>query len=197
MLGRSASHAIRALLELAEDPRRWRSVRELAEAQQLPEPLLEQLMLRLRRSGLLEARRGRLGGYRLARPAAAIPLAAILEAVVSRAATPSGASSFGASSSGAPIPDRIEEALGLAIPGLSPPARPDPGRGNPTPPVAPQASGEEGGEPDAATRVTVALERRLRQALERELARCTLEELLHDLRSARAALSDDGGLLLG
>jgi|APCry1669188879_1035177.scaffolds.fasta_scaffold80510_2 hypothetical protein len=197
MLGRRANHAIRALLELAEDPLRWRSVRELAEAQQLPEPLLEQLMLRLRRAGLLEARRGRLGGYRLARPAAAIPLAAILEAVLSRGVSPSGDSSHGASSSGAPLPGRIEEVLGLATRGFPPPVLADPGSRSLDQPAEPQESGEEGGEPDAATRVTVALERRLRQALERELARCTLEELLHDLRSARAALSDDGGLLLG
>jgi hypothetical protein len=35
------------------------------------------------------------------------------------------------------------------------------------------------------------------RALERELARCTLAELLYDLRSVSAELSDEGGLLLG
>ena len=150
MLSRSAIHAIRALLELAEAPLRWRSVHDLAEAQQLPEPLLEQLMLRLRRAAIVEARRGRQGGYRLARPAAALPLATILAALTDASARPG------------PRPDQ-----------------PDPAA------------------PDATARVTVALERRLRQALERELARCTLEELLHDLRSARAFLSDESGLLLG
>lgn len=155
MLSRSAIHAIRALLELAEAPQRWRSVHDLADAQQLPEPLLEQLMLRLRRAGLLEARRGRQGGYRLARPAAAIPLAAILAAVA--------ASSLGAG--GAAANDWSATASGAS--------------------------------PEAAAQVTAALERRLQQALERELARFTLEELHHDLRSARAALSEDGGLLLG
>ncbi len=78
MLSRQASHALKALLELAGDPLRWQSTHELAIAQQLPEPMLEQLLLRLRRAGLLEARRGRLGGYRLARPARAISLAAVL-----------------------------------------------------------------------------------------------------------------------
>ena len=43
--------------------------------------MLEQLLLQLRRSGLVEARRGRYGGYRLARPARDIPVAAVLEAV--------------------------------------------------------------------------------------------------------------------
>jgi len=157
MLGRSAIHAIRAVLELADAPLHWRSVRDLAASQQLPEALLEQLMLRLRRAGLLEARRGRQGGYRLARPAGAIPLAAILDAVAVSGAWPSAAQAI---------------------------ASPPTGDASPA-------------SPDAALLVTVALERRLQQALERELARCTLEELHHDLRSARAALSEDGGMLLG
>jgi hypothetical protein len=49
----------------------------------------------------------------------------------------------------------------------------------------------------AADRVAALLEQRLRAALERELARCTLAELLYDLRSVSAELSDEGGLLLG
>jgi Rrf2 family protein len=78
MLSRQASHALKALLELAGDPGRWRSTQQLAAAQQLPEAMLEQLLLRLRRAGVLVARRGRLGGYRLAHPAATISLAAVL-----------------------------------------------------------------------------------------------------------------------
>ena len=43
--------------------------------------MLEQLLLQLRRSGLVEARRGRYGGYRRGRPARDIPVSAVLEAV--------------------------------------------------------------------------------------------------------------------
>jgi Rrf2 family protein len=43
--------------------------------------MLEQLLLRLRRSGLLEARRGRVGGYRLARGAPLISLAEVVGAL--------------------------------------------------------------------------------------------------------------------
>ena len=50
---------------------------------------------------------------------------------------------------------------------------------------------------DAEGRVTEALQQRLRLAIDRELQRLTLEDLLFDLSSARAALSDEGGLLLG
>lgn len=81
MLSRQASHALKALLELAQAPEAWRSTHALASAQQLPEPMLEQLLLRLRRSGLLVARRGRLGGYRLACPARQISVASVLAAL--------------------------------------------------------------------------------------------------------------------
>ena len=81
MLRKSGVDALKALLELALAPETWRSTNELAKAQDLPAPMLEQLLLRLRRAGLIEARRGRQGGYRLARAAALIPIAAVLEAV--------------------------------------------------------------------------------------------------------------------
>ena len=78
MLSKQANHALKALLELAAEPEHWRSTHELAIAQQLPEPMLEQILLRLRRAGLLEVRRGRLGGYRLAAAAGEVSLTAVL-----------------------------------------------------------------------------------------------------------------------
>ena len=78
MLSRQASHALKALLELAARPLEWQSTHALAMAQQLPEPMLEQLLLRLRRAGLLDGKRGRLGGYRLTRPARDISMEQIL-----------------------------------------------------------------------------------------------------------------------
>ncbi len=81
LLRRSGQQALQALLELAQEPDRWRSVADIASSQELPAPMLEQLLLQMRRSGLLEARRGRQGGYRLARPAAQIAVAQVLTAV--------------------------------------------------------------------------------------------------------------------
>ena len=78
MLSRQASHALKALLELAARPLELQSTHALATAQQLPEPMLEQLLLRLRRAGLLDGKRGRLGGYRLTRPAQEISMEEIL-----------------------------------------------------------------------------------------------------------------------
>jgi Rrf2 family protein len=81
MLRKRGLYAIKALLELAREPLAWRSVNQLAHAQSLPAPMLEQLLLQLRRADLVEARRGRSGGYRLRRPARETRLAAILSAV--------------------------------------------------------------------------------------------------------------------
>jgi len=78
MLSRQASHVLKALLELAARPLEWQSTHSLATTHELPEPMLEQLLLRLRRAGLLDARRGRVGGYRLSRPAREISMELIM-----------------------------------------------------------------------------------------------------------------------
>jgi Rrf2 family iron-sulfur cluster assembly transcriptional regulator len=51
---------------------------EIAAAQHLSPPYLEQLFCRLRRAGLLRASRGPGGGYRLARPVASVSIADIV-----------------------------------------------------------------------------------------------------------------------
>ena len=81
LLSRAAAIALRALVELARQPGATLSVAELARRQDLPQPMLEQILLRLRRAGLVQARRGRHGGYRLAEQAEAVPLARVLQAV--------------------------------------------------------------------------------------------------------------------
>jgi Rrf2 family protein len=52
---------------------------QIAERQGVPKQYLDQLMLSLRKAGLVESVRGRQGGYRLARPARAIT---VLDVVV-------------------------------------------------------------------------------------------------------------------
>lgn len=81
MLTRAGTIALRALVELARSPTTSLSVNELARRQGLPQPMLEQVVLRLRRAGLVQARRGRHGGYRLAAQADAMPLEQVLLAV--------------------------------------------------------------------------------------------------------------------
>jgi Iron-dependent Transcriptional regulator len=211
MLRSGAIQSLRALLVMADAPGRWCSVAELARVQELPQARLEQLLLRLRRAGVLVARRGRSGGYRLARPAAELSLAGILVALESGlpgAALPWATGSGGslaaivagegllhAASSGTQIDTPHTDPGGRVVAAdrdplrQEQPVKPAPG---PLPPGADPPLPD-----DASARVTSALNRRLQRALERELARTSLEDLHHDLRSARALFSEDGGMVLG
>lgn len=56
------------------------AARELAESERLPPDYVEQILLRLRRAGLVESVRGARGGYRLARPAEMISVRDIMNA---------------------------------------------------------------------------------------------------------------------
>jgi len=117
MLRRAGLQALRALLELAQEPSRWRSVQAIAAAQQLPAPMLEQLLIQLRRAGVLEARRGRMGGCRLARPAATIAVAQVLQAVGARLDLTTG---LGPSASDSETPDaelRVLQSMGRRLQG--------------------------------------------------------------------------------
>lgn len=86
-LTRRGDYAVRAMLALAEprpdgaDRNGWLSVRRIAERMAIPHRFLPQVMRDLANAGLVEAQTGRSGGYRLARPAAAISLLDVIEAV--------------------------------------------------------------------------------------------------------------------
>jgi Rrf2 family protein len=54
--------------------------REIAEREQLPGDYVEQILLRLRRAGLVRSTRGARGGYALARPAVDISIRDVIEA---------------------------------------------------------------------------------------------------------------------
>jgi Rrf2 family protein len=56
-------------------------VSELAKAEDLPVKFLEQVMQQLREAGYVEAVRGKLGGYRLARPAGEIRVGEIIRLI--------------------------------------------------------------------------------------------------------------------
>jgi Rrf2 family protein len=77
-----SDYAVRALAELASPSgATYRTVDDLAEAQHLPVKFLEGILTQLRRSGLLESRRGATGGFRLALPATDISVADVMRAV--------------------------------------------------------------------------------------------------------------------
>jgi Rrf2 family iron-sulfur cluster assembly transcriptional regulator len=81
-LTRRGDYAVRAMLALsgAVDGRPV-SVRRIAESMSIPPQILPSVMRELVRAGLAEAIAGRSGGYRLARPPAAINLLQIVEAI--------------------------------------------------------------------------------------------------------------------
>jgi Rrf2 family protein len=56
------------------------AARELAESERLPGDYVEQILLRLRRAGIVESVRGARGGYFLARPAHAISVRDVMTA---------------------------------------------------------------------------------------------------------------------
>jgi len=74
-----ADYALRALLTLAGEPEgRPITADALAERQHLPLKFLENILVDLRRTGMVTSQRGTGGGYRLGRPADSITAAEVI-----------------------------------------------------------------------------------------------------------------------
>jgi Rrf2 family protein len=84
-------YAIRAALELASTAPGNVTRDRIAEAQAIPAAFLENILLELKRAGIVEAQRGADGGFRLGRPAAEIAVAQVIRAVSGPLATVRGA----------------------------------------------------------------------------------------------------------
>lgn len=81
-LTRAGDYAVRAMLVLAEaDPTTWVSTARISATMAIPPRFLPRVMRGLMGARLVEARTGRSGGYRLARPATAISLLDVIAAV--------------------------------------------------------------------------------------------------------------------
>lgn len=79
MLSKKAKYAIKALLRLADDQRgEPMRIADLARAEQIPPKFLEQILLGLKNHGILQSRKGKGGGYLLARDPASIYLGQIV-----------------------------------------------------------------------------------------------------------------------
>jgi Rrf2 family protein len=82
-------YAIKAMVDLAlHAGRDLQPIQDIAARQGIPQRYLEQVLLQLKRSGFLYARRGSAGGYRLGRPADTITVGALLRAVDGPASRP-------------------------------------------------------------------------------------------------------------
>jgi Rrf2 family protein len=80
MLSQKARYALRAMIELARADTQM-TAGELAERADAPRKFLEAILLSLSREGLVISRRGKFGGYVLARAADAINFAEIIRLV--------------------------------------------------------------------------------------------------------------------
>lgn len=82
MITQKAKYALKALLALARAPHGQPcSIRDLAGRETIPHSFLEQILIELRRAGLVTSRRGKDGGYLLAAPPEAIGLGRVLRLI--------------------------------------------------------------------------------------------------------------------
>jgi Rrf2 family protein len=80
-------YALRAALELALAGGGPLKREQIAQAQDIPTAFLQNILMELRHAELVEAQRGRDGGFRLARPAGEITVADVVRAVSGPLAT--------------------------------------------------------------------------------------------------------------
>jgi len=82
MLSRKARYALRALSALAQlEPGEQAQIAEVADTASVPRKFLEQILLDLKRRGLVHSTRGKFGGYTLGRPASEIELAEVIRTI--------------------------------------------------------------------------------------------------------------------
>ena len=82
MLSKKADYGLMALLHLASQGcGQSASAKEIADAHELPLPLLAKVLQKLTKEGFLEAAHGTNGGYRLARDAGRISALAVIRAI--------------------------------------------------------------------------------------------------------------------
>jgi Rrf2 family protein len=82
MISKQAKYALRALMALAElGPGESMLTSQIAERQRIPKKFLEQILLNLKRHGLVQSRRGSQGGYALLKPAPEITFLQVLRII--------------------------------------------------------------------------------------------------------------------
>jgi len=81
MLSQKAKYALRALVELARASGVQLTSGELAIRADAPRKFLEAILLELSRNGVVVSRRGKFGGYVLARPAAEVTFAEVIRVI--------------------------------------------------------------------------------------------------------------------
>jgi len=79
-ISRKCEYALRAVFELAiRDDEHPVKIHQIAAAQNIPPRFLEVILNELRHAGLVQSRRGNVGGYMLARPAGELTVGQVIE----------------------------------------------------------------------------------------------------------------------
>jgi Rrf2 family protein len=81
MLSQKTKYALRALVELARADGAQLTAGEMALRADAPRKFLEAILLELSRNRIVTSRRGKFGGYTLARPAAEISFAEVIRVI--------------------------------------------------------------------------------------------------------------------
>jgi Rrf2 family protein len=82
MISQKAKYALRALVSLAQAPKGEPVfISDIAEKQSIPKKFLEQILLDLKRHGILVSRRGKFGGYQLLKDPSEITFGSVLRIV--------------------------------------------------------------------------------------------------------------------
>jgi Rrf2 family protein len=83
MISQKAKYALRALVALAKDaaPGEAVFISQIAAEQRIPKKFLEQILLDLKHHGIVESRRGKIGGYLLLKSPAEITFGEVMRIV--------------------------------------------------------------------------------------------------------------------
>jgi Rrf2 family protein len=81
MISQKARYAFKALIALSRNHSQKFQARDIATSEQIPQSFLEQILLELKRAGLVGSRRGRDGGHFLLKDPATITLGQVLRLI--------------------------------------------------------------------------------------------------------------------
>jgi Rrf2 family protein len=81
LTNRRVYYGLRILFDLATNAAGFQSAHTLAGFHQAPEMFLRRILMELRQAGFLEAQKGRIGGYKLAKKPEEIKLGAVIRAL--------------------------------------------------------------------------------------------------------------------
>ena len=81
MLSMKAKYALKALIHMAQSESPTLPSKAIAEAQEIPQKFLDNILQELRQNGIVDSKRGIFGGYFLAKPASDIRLGDIIRII--------------------------------------------------------------------------------------------------------------------